>query len=514
MPDLPKIPEGVLDSAIKEMQYSKLAPEYKTHPNPDDKEKEQECQAELDTLKNWAKLTEKQINDLAAQPIPLNQAAPPTVPAARAVRASVMEEKLFGDYAPSGYSYKPWGAIFPELERISKLCTTSQVVFGHSLVWFSIRGVFAQYLEYCVNYPDVVGDGLHIRVAANVFRLALNAVSEFLTDSLRNRQNPPDLTFLQRLEGTLKKELDDRDFGMYDHYRFWIDNYEWLKKVPFGVVAVVERGGQHFYQENPCPGCPLGKDGSGFTPTDSIAPADLIDGNAYRLYPIISTDFHRKPYFVWVGVPSRLKGDHGQALTRSSERLTLGFPAWHKDIPEDEVFEETVLPMLIHQSNEGAEEIARAENDFRFFPQFLTERWENRKSLYGMNLYPRLGSDENLLQEAGRLAHEASQYGTVLPDKDETTGEYGKVWRLRKPEGAWAAYFPPHDAMFFWGPADGAGWDLFERCEIRLVPINYDAVRNAGVVQSSGFVKSGGRPMWLEPRTDELLNRLHALAAT
>jgi len=35
-----------------------------------------------------------------------------------------------------------------------------------------------------------------------------------------------------------------------------------------------------------------------------------------------------------------------------------------------------------------------------------------------------INADTNL-----RLAHEASQYGTVLPSKDETTGECGKVWR-------------------------------------------------------------------------------------
>ena len=332
-------------------------------------------------------------------------------------------------------------------------------MFGQSLVWFSIRGVFAQYLDYCAHYPDVVGRDWHIDVAANEFRLALNAVSKFLSESLKSKT--ADLTFLQRLEGKLKEELDGRHFRMYEHYRFWIDNYEWLKKIPFGVVAVVERGGQqHFYQENPYPNCPLRKGGSGFTQTDCIWPEDLLGGNAYRLYPIISTDYQKKPYFVWVGVPSRLKGDHEDAKLRFCEKLTLDFAPWHKDLPDDVVFDETTLPMLIHQSKESAEEIANAEN-FPPFQPYLQERWNNRKAMYGMHLYPGFGS-EYLLQEAGRLAYEASRYATVLPDKDETTGEYGDVWPLREPVGAWAAYFPKYDAMFFWGPAEGAGWDLFE----------------------------------------------------
>jgi len=68
--------------------------------------------------------------------------------------------------------------------------------------------------------------------------------------------------------------------------------------------------------------------------------------------------------------------------------------------------------------------------------------------------------------------------------------------------------FSQHDADIFLGPAE-EGWNLFEHCEIRLAPINYDPVRNAGVVKSNGFSKSGERPMWLEPRTEDLLKQLH-----
>jgi hypothetical protein len=77
------------------------------------------------------------------------------------------------------------------------------------------------------------------------------------------------------------------------------------------------------------------------------------------------------------------------------------------------------------------------------------------------------------------------------------------------------AYFRKYDATFFWGPGP-EGSDLFEVCDIRLVPINYTAVKNAnGVKPGSDIpygVKAGGGPMWMEPRTDKLVDQLKELA--
>jgi hypothetical protein len=550
LPSLPKI----VGSAIKAMQYSMLPPKLReSYPSPDDA-----FLAESETLTKQAALTEEQINEQAAQPL---SAVPPAsrafAPRAEEVAAEdTGGNPLFGGYAPSGYHYTPWEEVFPEL-NLRKACTTSQIAFGQSLVWFSIRSVFAQYLDFCANYPGVVldraGNKIFVKNDAREFRRALNAVSEFLTESLMDESAKPDLTFLQQLEGRLKEELDNNDFGMFEHYRYWIDNYEWLKRIPFGVVAVVERGGQYFYQENPYPNCPLRGESrtKGYTQATSLAAADLISANAYRLYPIISTDAHGKPYFAWVGAPSHLTGEHPDAVLRFSGLLSFSrVPMEHRSyrvdearngfdprrIPLSEGFAETTIPILVHQSGPAAGEFRAAENTTGWWSDHprsdadcLQERWDNRKAMFGMHLYPGVGGDDGfgsaaqLLETAGKLARDASRHATVLPAKDEATGQYGKIWRLREPAGAWAAYSAGHAAMFFWGPADGPGWDLFEQCPIRLIPVDYIAVENAVSDNFQGdietvepsdrplWMQSGGRPMWMEPRTKELLDQLHDL---
>ena len=538
-----------INAAIKKIQYERLDPETKKK-YPDHK---QALEAELDELKRQATLneedfnnaarplTEEQINDKAAQPLRSNPAPPPPGPTAgfllnvaAAPSAGAAVEGAPNPpsgYTPRNYIYRPWSYRFPELGDISKMCTTAQVVFGQSLVWFSIRAVFAQYLDYCAQFKDMCGpDDPDIAASANQFRDALNKVSEFLTNSLKKTETKKDLFFLRRLEGRLKRELDDIDndgdnpFTMYDHYLFWIDNYAWLKRIPFGVVAIAEHDGQYYYQKNPYPDCPILSGERGFTETKDVSPSRLVGCNAYRLYPIISTDYEGKPYFVWVGAPSRLRDGFEDANLRFCEKLTLtDFLPWQ--VPHGD-FDETTLPALIHQSAENFQTIANAEDDPHLTP-YLQERWNNRQAMWGMNLYPGFdtatGPEDSklqrypLLKEAARVAKEASHYGTVLPDSDET-GKYKSPWRLREPAGKTApkaAYFHKYEAMFFWGPGP-EGWHLFEPYDIRLVPINYDAVRYANGVEPGGNspygVKSGGGPMWKEPRTDELRQKLKDLA--
>lgn len=530
--------------AIEMIQYERLDPEIqKKYPD-----RKQALQAEFAVLQSQA-LTAEEINDLAAQPLGSNPAPPPSAPTALsllnvdAVRSVGAAVKSAPDqpsgYSPRNYVYRPWSDRFPELGDISKMCTPAQVVFGQALVWFSIRAVFAQYLDYCAQYEDMVGPV--IAVSANQFRYALENVGEFLTDKLKTDATKKDLSFVQRLEDRLKKELhidphDPNRFPMYEHYHFWIDNYAWLKEIPFGVVAIVEHEGKYVYQENPYPDCPLRsrRDENLTTKTLDTFPlaGELVRRNAYRLYPIISTDINGDPYFIWVGEPSRLKGDHEDAVLRFSGLLSFYPEPWKhpSSKPGQTVgdFDETTLPMLIQQDTDGADALAWAENEFpKFFwagdgEQRLNDRWDNRKAMYGMNLYPGFDKDDGfglkfLLEKAGQLAKEASQYGKVLPD---TTGEYENGWPLPKPKEGMAtkaAYSRKHGAMFFWGPGP-EGWDLFEQRDIRLVPINYDAVRNANGVKpgenSPYSVKSGGGPMWMQPRTDELVKKLNELATT
>ncbi|MEE6177865.1 hypothetical protein [Mycobacterium sp. 050134] len=533
-----------INTAIEMIQYDRLDPDIREK-YPDRK---QALQAEFAMLRGQALLTEEMINDLAARPlrstsVPQQAGAEarslPNVgaaPSSRATDEGAPDEPP--GYAPRAYVYQPWSYRFPELADIGKLCTSAQVVFGQALVWFSIRAVFAQYLDYCAQYENMLGPA--ITVSANQFRYALKNVGEFLTDRLKIDTTKKDLSFVQRLEERLKRELnvdshDPNRFPMYKHYEFWIKNYGWLKEIPFGAVAVVEHDGKYIYQENPYPDCPLRRrhDENETTKTLDTFPlaGELVRLNAYRLYPIISTDINGDPYFIWVGEPSRLTGDHDDAVLRFSGLLSFYPEPWkHPSYkPGSAVgdFNETTLPMLIQQSKEGADALAWAENEFpRCFPwpadgqQKLQERWDNRKAMYGMNLYPGFDTEDgfgtqHLLEKAAQLAKEASRYGKVLPD---TTGEYEDGWPLLKSnEGTVtkAAYSQEHGAIFFWGPGP-QGWDLFEPHDIRLVPINYDAVRNANGVKpgenSPYSVKSGGGPMWMQPRAGELVTKLNELA--
>jgi hypothetical protein len=407
------------------------------------------------------------------------------------------------------------------------MCTTAQVVFGQALVWFSMRATFAQYLDHCAQYEAMLGPV--ITLSANQFRAALQTVGAFLTTELKRDDKDKGLDFVQRLEDKLKAELKIDDAGadrfpMYDHYWYWIDNYAWLKEVPFGVVAVVEREGEYYYQENPYPECPLlRKRGIGCTATETVLlPGEYVRLNAYRLYPILSTDANGKPYFIWVGPPSKLTGDWADAELSHCERMSLT-EFWPFQAPHGD-FAETTLPALIHQSPEYAKMIADSEGNGQLQPH-LAERWANRQAMWGMNLYPGFDSGAEpedyrlqryrLLKKAGKLARDASRHGAVLP---EIAGPYEGGWRLATPaEGTVTkgAYFRKYDATFFWGPGP-EGSDLFEVCDIRLVPINYTAVKNAnGVKPGSDIpygVKAGGGPMWMEPRTDKLVDQLKELA--
>ena len=547
---------SAIHSGIQRIRLDRLDPAYKAQPDP--------FKAELDELRRQAGLSAEAINSQAATPLTpeeLSLQAEPngtdgkgdnaggngdTYPAESARSGVLAGAQAFAEsapdetpkYAPRGYEYKEWSFLFPELGEIQKLCSTAQVVFGQAMVWFSIRSVFAQYLDFCAQYKDMVGPG--IVAAAGQFRAALNKVGDVLTNSLSDADTDDklrvDLKFLQRLEARLKQELlvdsnSPNRFRMYEHYEFWIRNYSWLKQIPFGVVAFAElketdatTGAQtrtYYYQENPYPHCPLLDKQTVKTvnPGDEFpSPAELMARNAYRLYPIISTDSKGDPYFVWVGPPSRLEGTWADADRRFCEKLTLTellkLPGNHGD------FKETTLPALIHQSADNAQMIADAEHNGQL-QRYLKERWDNRQAMWGMNRYPAFDSGTEpedpglqrypLLQLAGQLAKAASRVGTALPD---TAGESENGWPLCKPadgEAPKAAYFRKYDAIFFWGPGP-EGWDLdlFEPCDIRLVPINYDAVEWGS--DQTRVVRSGGRPMWMQPRTDDLVADLGALA--
>ncbi len=512
-----------------------------------------------------------------------------------------------GGYVPFGYYYTPWEEIFPQL-KLALQCTPAQLLFGQSLVWYSIRDMFAQYLEFCGNFHGVTrnkhGDILDVSVDASAFRAALDEVSNDLTRDLENAEGKTDFSFIDELEKKLRHRLDDdANFTLHDHYKFWLDNYHWLKQAPFGVVAVIQRGvdednqPQYYYQENPYPNNPM-RDSTqpdGCALAINLSPAKLIRfSKAYRLYPIISTDVDGDPHFAWVGAPSPLKslpnGDFDDNIFRYSglmsftpdSRQHLSFRPgpgnWGPDnagrfrqpVAGDEVFSEVAVPMLIHQRPDAAEEMKRAEE---ILGDGLTERWNHRKRVFGMHLNPGVGDEEDpfghefrvewikppwpqperreihdirdgaterLLDRAGRLAHDATEYATVMPqvpkqddqpegDEQPTTDEPSKqhthLWGLQEPEGVFGAYYEKQQAMFFWGPQGGGpGWnipDLFTECHVKFVPIDYPDVDVAlhahggsGPAREQPWAQAGGGAMWRQPRTDELTQRVKRLAET
>ena len=134
------------------------------------------------------------------------------------------------------YSYRPWEKVFPQL-RIHPDLTESQLVFGQSLEWLSMRRMFAQYLDFCRDFYGVVldkfGDKVGIGTEATTFRNVLDGIAAELTEDLMadpkkdaesERKaaklilvNPATgLSFLQTLEKKLKTRLREQDFRLYE----------------------------------------------------------------------------------------------------------------------------------------------------------------------------------------------------------------------------------------------------------------------------------------------------------
>ncbi|MHA7664420.1 hypothetical protein [Mycolicibacterium sp. HS_4_1] len=555
---IPELPGGLgaLSKAIKALQAITVNRVNGAQPIPQTGEEDPEASAvnaKVAALKSVAAFTEDKINDVAFGRTHIDQSAEPdaksVAPQYNTLRAddgathggdSRVTELNLGDYVPCGYYYRSWEDVFPEL-RLALECTPAQVVFGQSLVWYSMREMFAQYLEFCADFRGVSrqrnGTSLDIATRASAFRAALDEVGEYLSDELMKETAKSDLNFVQELERTLKRKLGAHNFDMYKHYEFWMANYDWLKLAPFGVVAVIDRDGELHYQQSPYPGNPMVRSTQpdGCAPVPSCMPADLLVANAYRLYPIISTSATGEPHFVWVGAASPLKGDNDDASLRYSGRFALNRsdpaetpaamsrswerkrlptdPPWQATgpfhvVPDDVVLNEVALPMLIHQSKDAAEEILRAEKDLDW--DCLVERWTNRKRVFGMHLYAGVGDDdgfghsftgdgqeidgvkpvERLREIAGRLAQAATAHAQVLPQlptKDQQE-DSPPIWGLQEPAGVVGAYFAERDATFFWGPAAGSGWDLrqpgsdkhlFAPCPVKFIPIDYGDVSDA-----------------------------------
>lgn len=368
----------------------------------------------------------------------------------------------FGGYGVTGFKYTPWEKVLPELKGIQETLTSSQVNMGYAMVWMSIRGLFGQYLTFCAQYPEIAPEG--IGSAAREYGTALDEMFDYIYKTFKHNDFNPSLQ--QSLETTFRGKLTEKRFCLFDHYQHLIDNYDWLKRVPFGAVVLVSYNDVYYFDF-------YAHDGNSFIKNINDPASTLVDKGAIRLYPIISTDKAGKPYFVWVSAhPDPLNG------------FFMGFSLYNYQ------------PEYSHSWN--------------IFKSFLSS---------GMHLSPWDITGRNDLKYVEELARNNSNIVHILPLPETFEG---KVWHLQKTkEGK-----QPDCLVFIVDGTDptkmmllsGTGKEVkfldpktpsfkTEHREILLVPIDYQDVYYAG-----GEVPNGGVPMWFEPRTDEIVIKLNELA--
>lgn len=379
----------------------------------------------------------------------------------------------FGGYGVTGFEYTPWEKVLPELKGIEEMLTSSQVNIGYAMVWMSIRGLFGQYLTFCAEYPEIAPQG--IGPAARAYGLALDEMFDNIYETFK--QNDFNSSLQQSLETTFREKLKKKGFCLFDHYQHLIDNYDWLKRVPFGAVALVPYNDVYYFEL-------YSFDSPNRRPSikniDNPAPI-LVEKGAIRLYPIISTDKEDKPYFVWV---SAKPFDNGFRLE------FVGF-SLHNYQPESSISSRRILATLANEET-------------------------MHQNPWYRNTRPHKVSELEYVEE---VARSYSNIVHILP-LPETFED--KVWRLQKTKEG-----KQPDCLIFivdgWNaPAmllSGAGGEVVfsdpqplsfktEHSDILLVPIDYQALS----LVKDGKVPSGGVPMWFEPRTDEIVEKLNELA--
>lgn len=447
-----------LKDALERMKMERFREAYKKQhgkePGPKDYENQIKLLKELAEKNDNEINNSKEVNALAA--IHTHAASPEPV-----TIHSLRDGVSFGGYGITGFEYTPWSDVLPKLKECEENLTLSQVTMGHAMVWLSIRGLFSQYLTFCAQY-NVAPDG--VDVAAIAYRLALDKMSNHILEALRGKKYNSDL--LTSFEKTFRDFLKKERFQLFEHYQHLIDNYAWLKHVPFGAVAIVRIGDAHYFQIH-------GESGSKRLDSITDPGPTLVKKKAYRLYPILSTDKAGKPYFVWVG-------------------------AWH------------------HLTS-GKEDVMSAPSLVNWTPHYQPgcswASWE--KMLQNVGMHYHLKSFEDAFQ----LARAGSEFVHILPEK-QVVDE--RVWTLQRTvEGK-----SPDCHIFVVNGTrridmlalSGTGKDTIyvfsqspefkvEHADILLVPINYQTVKLGG-----GKVNAGGVPMWFEPRTDAILKKLNALA--
>ncbi|WP_324332137.1 hypothetical protein [Methylomusa anaerophila] len=459
---IPTIPAGRvedIEGAIRKMQLDVFADDYKRNnghdPSPND------YSNYLDELRGVSLATMNQINLGILPPVnaKVNSRGSRVHPGYFQPPAGISGQIDFGGYAVTGFDYKPWSEVLPFLKSIEEAITGSQVCLGLALVWLSIRRTMGQYLKYCSRYEVLVPEGTDI--AANAYVLSIQKMSEQIVTELRDPQSDwwdPSLV-LQKLESEFQDILVRNGFDFFPYYELIKNNYEWLKRVPFGAVPVVPYGNALYYQ----PYGPKLQEKIETAPQSPSIGQLVVSKDALRFYPIISKDKNGDPFFAWMGTYRR---DGSEVITAGT--LTY-FPGERYGY---ERFKTYVSLGMAYSYWDGEWEITAN----------IIKDWSDR-----VHIVPKEPYNE-------------------------------PSWELQNTKSG-----KPPDCLVVYAPGDdptrqmclsGVNLDISfdrkveqEHSPIWLVPIDYDVMRPFAETK----FEHGGMPMWFEPMTEQLLDKLHNL---
>jgi hypothetical protein len=268
--------------------------------------------------------------------------------------------------------------------------------------------------------------------------------------------------------------------------------------VPFGVVPIVDVLGRYYYQPYKTSlnekGQPIYKDDNYITDITSSA-STLLERNALRLYPIISTD-KTGPLFFWTSVeileqqgkqPQRV----GASLVNDSAKpfspewgmcqvlgsaetpgkLVKSFTDRNEAVPKVHVGKYSDTPWKLEHTDDGPKALLYAMREGDVFPK----NWNDLLNL---------DCPLRIVCSTGR------------PRKFMADGNhYVRVWQ-GEPDGM----IPTKS---------GLPRPSYPDLDIYLVPVDYQDAKNAEE-RHNGF--QGGGPMWLEPQTDEIIGEIVRLS--
>jgi len=381
----------------------------------------------------------------------------------------------FGGYGIVGYEYTPWVSVFPELKPIVQGVTTSQVSMGLAMAWLSIRETFAQYLNFCARFfPDVAPEG--IGAAANAFRLAIDDIGAFIVESFSGPDS--NMVSLPELEQRFRQALRRRRFALMRHYEHLIEHYAWLARVPFGAVPVADAFDRYYYQPYR-------------TTIDSDKPqyrhgsiakiefpaATLFERGALRLYPVLHEKFTGEIGFFWINVEIvRLGGKEyrvGASILNEPRQGLSGQFDWG------------MCRILGTTGTPGF--LASQASTPNLMPSFRPGEpvWRlNASQAPRCRIWARV------------VAHGALGIGGFMPGEFEL----GLDYRLAV-GSVGSSEFKPESFNY----RGSQGQNAFELC---LVPVDY---ADAAIADEPPGGFAGGGPMWVQPRTDAIIEAINAL---